>query len=51
MSRIEACNFLQSRGWDIAGAVAIVLDLEVDGMLEDMTEDKLASISDDYADR
>lgn len=51
MSFARAFDILMSRGWDYYGALAILTTLAEDGLMEDMTVEKLVALSDDYADR
>ena len=47
MTRTEAMNILLKEGWNTEGAEAIIDEIE----LEEITEDDLLNISEDYKDR
>ena len=51
MTKENAINFLKAQGWDDIGAEEIVIVLEEDEMLAEMTEEELAMVSEDYMDR
>ena len=51
MTKENAISFLKAQGWDDIGAEEIVIALEEDDMLNDMSEGELASLSEDYMDR
>lgn len=51
MTRTIAYDILIKDGWNEDGANEIILTLEECEMLEDMTEEDLLNVSEDYKDR